>query len=386
MSFTFVTSTGAGQSPSAAKKVRGHVTRVVFAQRRADRAQAQDRGHSGTTKQKFQAKRKAAVKNRGETQASANGAISNVSIPLAPCHKSAEILEEFWSIILSGHDGGGGADLEYASWREMLASEPAFLEATMAAAMNYWCASNLKSRAQKHREKAVDMMIDRIKNHQLHTDGFLGAALTMAVSERLLGTEQNWQMHIRGITGAVQARRQRGIKGLSATFDDLMVLDGPNEVFGFPRVFHSDIIRELTLDSSSNQAVLTIASMAKDVAYLRQLRNQSPDSVAQANKVPLRASEAWLRVSIKCHVLRTHQNPFVRSTAKAMELILNMTCPPQPIGRATELAAQLKEALSELPGRSWDVPLKRPDSNKQKKSVANLAKQIWLSSVARQEE
>ncbi len=87
MSFTFVTSTGAGQSPSAAKKVRGHVTRVVFAQRRADRAQAQDRGHSGTTKQKFQAKRKAAVKNRGETQASANGAISNVSIPLAPCHK-----------------------------------------------------------------------------------------------------------------------------------------------------------------------------------------------------------------------------------------------------------------------------------------------------------
>ncbi|KAJ4159913.1 uncharacterized protein LMH87_007850 [Akanthomyces muscarius] len=313
MSFTFVTSTGAGQSPSAAKKVRGHVTRVVFAQRRADRAQAQDRGHSGTTKQKFQAKRKAAVKNRGETQASANGAISNVSIPLAPCHKSAEILEEFWSIILSGHDGGGGADLEYASWREMLASEPAFLEATMAAAMNYWTLS-----------------------------------------------------YIRRPDGAVR--------------------DGPNEVFGFPRVFHSDIIRELTLDSSSNQAVLTIASMAKDVAYLRQLRNQSPDSVAQANKVPLRASEAWLRVSIKCHVLRTHQNPFVRSTAKAMELILNMTCPPQPIGRATELAAQLKEALSELPGRSWDVPLKRPDSNKQKKSVANLAKQIWLSSVARQEE
>lgn len=132
-------------------------------------------------------------------------------------------MEEFWSIILSGHDGGG-ADLEYASWREMLASEPAFLEATMAAAMNYWCASDLKSRAEEHREKAVDMMIDRIKNHQSHTDGFLGAALTMAVSERLLGTEQDWQMHIRGITGAVQVRRQRGIKGLSATFDDLMVL------------------------------------------------------------------------------------------------------------------------------------------------------------------
>lgn len=117
-------------------------------------------------------------------------------------------------------------------------------------------------------------------------------------------------------------------------------------------MFHSDIIRELTLDSSSNQTVLTIASMSKDLAYLRQLRNQSPGSVAEANKVPLRASEAWLRVSIKCHLLRTHQNPFVRSTAKAMELILNMTCPPQPIGRATELAVQLKEALSELPGRS----------------------------------
>lgn len=106
----------------------------------------------------------------------------------------------------------------------MLASEPAFLEATMAAALNYWCTSDLKSRAEEHRRKAVDMMTDRIKNQQSHTDGFLGAALTMAVSERLLGIEKDWQMHIRGITGAIQARRQRDIIGLPATFDELMVL------------------------------------------------------------------------------------------------------------------------------------------------------------------
>lgn len=112
------------------------------------------------------------------------------------------------------------------------------------------------------------------------------------------------------------------------------------------------MIRELTQDSSSNQTVLTIAVMAQDLACLRQLRNRSPDLVEKASKVPLRASEGWMRVSIKCHILRTHQSLVVRSTARAMELILNMTCPPQPTGRTAELAAQLKEALSELHGRS----------------------------------
>lgn len=131
-------------------------------------------------------------------------------------------VEEFWSIILSGtHVASGPRQL---SWQEMLASEPAFIEATMAAALDYWCSSELRSRAEKHRKKAVVMIIDRIQNHQCHTDGFLGAVLTMSVHERLFGTEESWQMHTRGIAGAVQARRQCGIIGLPATFDDLMVL------------------------------------------------------------------------------------------------------------------------------------------------------------------
>lgn len=79
MSFTFITSTGAGQSLSAAKKVRGHITRAVFAQRRADRAQAQGSGQGGIARQKSRASQKPALERGGETHASANDVASIVS-------------------------------------------------------------------------------------------------------------------------------------------------------------------------------------------------------------------------------------------------------------------------------------------------------------------
>lgn len=123
-------------------------------------------------------------------------------------------------------------------------------------------------------------------------------------------------------------------------------------VFGFPRIFHADTIHELKLESIRNHLVLMVASMAEDLAALRQLRNQSPDLVAQASNVPPSASEAWVRVSIKCHMLRAHENSFVRCTAKAMELILNLTCAGDRTARITELAKELKNALAELPGKS----------------------------------
>lgn len=71
-----------------------------------------------------------------------------------------------------------------------------------------------------------------------------------------------------------------------------------------------------------------------------------------ADQIPLEAEEAWMRLHVKTRMLQSHDNSYVRATAKAAQLILNLSSAPKTGGGAEALATELKDALCQLPGRS----------------------------------
>ena len=68
------------------------------------------------------------------------------------------------------------------------------------------------------------MIIHRVGSNQAYTDGFIGAALTMAIGERMRGDDVAWNIHISGVAQAIKERRSRGIRGLPSIFTDLIIL------------------------------------------------------------------------------------------------------------------------------------------------------------------
>lgn len=133
-------------------------------------------------------------------------------------------VNEFWPIIFL-HDRGVVGGENDQLWLRTLASEPAFVEATLATAIRYWLPDRAcKLRAEMHSHRATTMVMDCIFSNQTESDGFIGAVLTMAISERLVGNDAAWQIHMSGLMQIIKARKGQGVDGLPALFTDLMIL------------------------------------------------------------------------------------------------------------------------------------------------------------------
>lgn len=133
-------------------------------------------------------------------------------------------VNEFWPIIFL-HDRGVVGGENDQLWLRTLASEPAFVEATLATAIRYWLPDRAcKLRAEMHSYRATTMVMDRISSNKTESDGFIGAVLTMAISERLVGNDTAWQIHMSGLAQIMKARKAQGLEGLPSLFTDLMIL------------------------------------------------------------------------------------------------------------------------------------------------------------------
>lgn len=110
-------------------------------------------------------------------------------------------------------------------WLDTLASEPAFLEATMVTAIRYWSPDlACKLRSEMHAHRATTMVMSRLSSNDTYSDGFFGAVLTMAISERMVRNDAAWEVHMNGLIQTIKARQARGIESLPALFLDLMIL------------------------------------------------------------------------------------------------------------------------------------------------------------------
>lgn len=134
------------------------------------------------------------------------------------------LVNEFWPIIfLHGRGVPSGANDQL--WLTALASEPAFVEATMVTAIRYWLPDlTCKLRSEMHSYRATAMLRDRLSSNNTYSDGFLGAVLTMALGERMVRNDTAWEVHMSGLVQTIEARQARGIESLPALFTDLTIL------------------------------------------------------------------------------------------------------------------------------------------------------------------
>lgn len=237
-SFTFLNTTGPKLSKPAAKRVRGHVTRANFANRRRQKAETKASETALIHATKDIRSQAPLVHGAWDSLAEALSVATTrtdqyhsaqLRMCLSPIWRvrlltGHRTVNEFWSVIFLSSRGipDGPNDRD---WLRLLASEPALVEATMSMAVRCWSTDpNCDIRADFHACRATRLLIQSIGCQQAYTDGFLGAAFTMALSERLLKNDEAWEVHMSGIIQAVRGRRERGISSLPSLFTDLVVL------------------------------------------------------------------------------------------------------------------------------------------------------------------
>jgi hypothetical protein len=133
------------------------------------------------------------------------------------------IVASLWSQVFldSGEFPGSPAEAE---WLDLLISEPALIESSLAVSMQYWASdeSGLQ-KADVHSVRAVNILVHRIKSRQAHTDAVLAVVLTMAIGGRLANDNAVWNIHMDGLAQLIRERYALGICDLPSWFADLLV-------------------------------------------------------------------------------------------------------------------------------------------------------------------
>ncbi|SPO01885.1 uncharacterized protein DNG_04558 [Cephalotrichum gorgonifer] len=258
-------------------------------------------------------------------------------------------LSAFWSRISLDADNYPNTPDE-AAWLDLLASEPALIESTLAVTTEHWLSDALcKQRAGVHSSRAANILVQRIKSREALTDAVLMAVLTLAFRERLADNDVVWGIHIDGIADLLRERYSQGVRTLPPWVTGLVVSDSVNTLFNFPRVYHSKVVDALGLYggiSVSRIAALT-DGISRLWASIEAHRTGQPDSSFAVDMIegPL------ARLETQARLLGSSDDPFTQSTAFAIELVLQLSWPTQPPATLTTIAGGLKEALCRIPVR-----------------------------------
>ncbi|KAH7353331.1 hypothetical protein B0T11DRAFT_356373 [Plectosphaerella cucumerina] len=351
-SFTFLNTTGAPRlSKPAAKRVRGHVTRTNFANRRRRKAEAADKTATALVGVTHDVAYPPCNGSNHDAWDALADALS-VATSTSGQDESARLLNEFWSVIFLGSRGIPGGQDDQA-WMQLLASEPALVEASLSMAVRCWSTkANCNMRADFHACRATGLLIQRIGSREAYTDGFLGAAFTMALNERLLRNDEAWKVHIGGIIQAVRGRRAQGLPGLPPLFTDLVILDTANGIIDFPRVCHPCLVKDL-VDNDDGSIISVLNDTSDKVSRLRKTIEAHRKHPLDEESVALFIQRPYDQLIAEIDSLLGHENAYTRNTAKAIELILSLSWPMETDeAKSSSLAAELKDGLAALPGRS----------------------------------
>lgn len=115
--------------------------------------------------------------------------------------------------------------------------------------------------------------------------------------------------------------------------------DTVNLAFGFPRICHDKVIEAL---HEKGTPFTSLVTMAQDLAYLRHER--SLGNIEDTDET----YAAWMRLHMKTKAFESHENPYVRVAAKAMELTALWSQPPHKMAEPTVVAAELKDMYAQL--------------------------------------
>ncbi|KAK7757577.1 hypothetical protein SLS62_000592 [Diatrype stigma] len=340
-SFTFVNTTNTpGLSHQAAKLMRGHVTKINFANRRQRKAEARAAEIAST-------RAKAEWKDQNEE--------SGISITLPLLPTVSDPFPRFWS--LSYYDSRGfhsATSPRERFWFDLFFAEPALIEASVAIGEKNWSPNVAsKRRAEVHLSIAVNTVIQRIQSRQAQTDGVLAAVITLAFGERLARNDTAWNIHIDGLAQIIRERYAQGIFDMPLWFLDLQVFDSVNEIFGFPRMYHKKITE--ALGNHAGPALARVVSISDRVIQLRRSIDAYRNPRLSTSSMATDIEESLAALCREARDLQADDNPNVQAASRSIELVIRLSWPPQPgVDQDQDLARlanELKEAWCRFPIR-----------------------------------
>ncbi|KAF7554810.1 hypothetical protein G7Z17_g2663 [Cylindrodendrum hubeiense] len=352
--FTFLNTSNAPRlGASDTKRMRAHVTKSNFAQRRQRLAKERHLKVSHDTRQEPADDAEQAITRRPVVPAhfSAAGRKLDQQLPTFSIDIDSSLkflLHEFRPIIFPAGNGSPGSvcpgSANEEQWIRLFMSEPALLEASMAIAFRtapgHQSASNSR-RADLHAFRAVSIVNQRLSTTStMLTDGVLAAVFTLALSERLAHNEAAWNVHVDGLSQMIKLRRSSGN-------DDFPVCDSLSEMIASPKTPPKKIIDALSapggvtgLDISRISRDMDMLSKALDVFYTRP-----EDAEFLGQKIGERVN----RLHREIDRLLTNDGTYIRSWAGALRIFVHLSWPPKPDVDLGDLALALKGML-ETPG------------------------------------
>ncbi|KAL4880310.1 hypothetical protein BJY04DRAFT_219304 [Aspergillus karnatakaensis] len=335
---TFVNTTGASSlSGPAAKRMRAHITRTNFAKRRE--RMTGGRVTEPNSKAKRTRKQIAAIDKRIET-----------ALPMQVQLNSPDNIAAFYKLQeLVFLEGRRAADSpSEAAWFNLIASEPALVEASLAIAARQWSPDNAwQIQAEHHSCVAVNLIKESIMTASTRTDGILGAIITMAFGAALAHDDFAFKIHTEGLTQVIKDRLSRDPQTLPLWFVDFIIHDSVNRIFDFPRIWHPSIIE--ALGNCHEGKVQELADICDRVARLRRVIDLHHEQPLDPMSIAREIEEPVAVLHYEARGLRIHDSPYIDAAARAIELLLYLLWPTQSQAHLTYLAGELKEAIVRFP-------------------------------------
>ncbi|KAH7324279.1 hypothetical protein B0I35DRAFT_423834 [Stachybotrys elegans] len=331
VSLTFVNTTGAPVvSRDSAKRIRGHITRTNFAKRRQLKAAEQS---SSPPESSVLADYWLATPQRVSSGAG-----------LVDQQRSESMVIELWDTMFA-HNAQDIRDPEArALWLNLICSDPALHDATMAVGMRHWSVDpTWKWTAGIHIHRAVSSLIQRIASGYAFTDSALAVAMTLAFGERLNQNDSSWKMHIDGAAQMIRQRRALGITAEPWWFTGLLICDCLNYVMKYSRSYDRSIVEAIGEDG--NPDIVQVSEITERLAKLRDCINtclQDPTSLS-ALRETISARVAAMLKELKG--LQTHENNEVRAFSWSAQLLLHLSWQSAPPVDMTMMAKELSHAL-----------------------------------------
>lgn len=97
-----------------------------------------------------------------------------------------------------------------AAWFNLIASDPALIESTMAIAVRLWSPDDSwQIESYRHSHTAINLIKRRLESAATSTDGVLGAVATMAFGASLENDDIAWNIHIDGLAQILKERQSQ---------------------------------------------------------------------------------------------------------------------------------------------------------------------------------
>ncbi|KAH7149898.1 hypothetical protein B0J13DRAFT_549044 [Dactylonectria estremocensis] len=354
--FTFLnTSNAPGLGASDTKRMRAHVTKSNFAQRRrrlAKERQLAITPQTGTEAPEYTEKsvsRRFAVTtdpltlerflNRQKNVVhNDNGALIKF------------LLDDFRPLIFPNRAGCPGSPNEI-QWIELVVAEPALLEASVAIGLRN-CPGHQNTAysrvADMHALKAVSMVNKRLDAPSTGlTDGVLAAVFTLALSERLINNEVAWNVHVNGLSQMMRLRRSKGVDTIPPWFSDFLMFESVNELILSPKTLPQRIIDALSFPGGVTQTDITLISHDMDLLRKEiEFYHRHPELVAILSK---KIGDRIDKLQFEIGTLLEKDGPYIQAWAVAIRLFLYLSWPLKFSESISDLANSLKERL-EQPG------------------------------------